>query len=149
MKTPTKTSPKPPSRHGLRGLMARVSHRGLAAIDRRSAGYRALVGWRRELETDLGGADHLSAQQRALIESVCRMRLYLDHLDAWLMSQATLIRKRTLLPIFRERMDLAGRLERTLGVLGLQRQEPPAPSIAEFVERVKPHPVDELEREPE
>jgi hypothetical protein len=143
--TPTEKRSRPSKtrkRHGLRGLMARVSAQGLSAIDQRSAGYRALVGWRSQLERDLGGSEHISAQQQALVENACRMRLYLDHVDGWLMSQATLISKRTLLPIFRERMDLAAKLERTLAALGLHRQEPPAPSIADFAEHVKPHPVD-------
>jgi hypothetical protein len=130
-------------RHGLTSLMSRISVRGMKGIDRRYRAYRALKEWQRELERDLGGPERLSAQQRALIENACRTRLYLDHIDGWLMSQATLIRKRTLLPIFRERMDLAAKFERTLSALGLHRQEPPAPPIADFVERVEPHPVEE------
>lgn len=139
-KTPTKPR-KTGKRHGLRGLMARVSYRGLATLDRRSSGYRMLKEWRSKLERDLGGLEALSAQQQALVENACRTRLYLDHVDGWLMAQSTLIRKRTLLPIFRERMDLAARLERTLAALGLHRQEKAAPSLADLglVERIKPH----------
>lgn len=76
------------------------------------------------------------------------MRLFLDHIDDWLMSQATLIKKRTLLPIFRERMALAGSFERSLTQLGLQRQQPPSPSLADlgFVERIK-RPADSDETE--
>jgi hypothetical protein len=98
-----------------------------------------LKEWRSKLERDLGGLEALSAQQQALVENASRTRLYLDHLDSWLMAQRTLIRKRTLLPIFRERMDLAAKLERTLGQLGLQRQEPPSPSLAaEYIQHVEP-----------
>jgi hypothetical protein len=142
-----KNTEKSDKRHGLRGLMSRVSVLGMKGLDRRSRGYRALKEWRSELERDLGGVESLSAQQQTLVENACRTRLYLDHIDGWLMSQATLIRKRSLLPIFRDRMDLAAKLERTLAALGLERQERPAPPIGDFAERVEPHPVDEPETE--
>jgi hypothetical protein len=41
--------------------------------------------WRKELVADLGGETALSAQQRALVDAVVRTRLFLEHLDAWLL----------------------------------------------------------------
>jgi hypothetical protein len=104
--------------------MSRVSARGLTALDQRSAGARALLEWRQELEGDLGGTEALSIQQRTLVELACRLRLYLDHVDGWLMDQPSLIlkRKRILLPVVRERMALSDSLVRVLKDLGLKRQ---------------------------
>jgi hypothetical protein len=131
MRKPTQTR----SKHGLHGLMSKVSTTGLSAIDRRSAGARALLEWRRELEQDLGGADSLSAQQRTLVELACRVRLYLDHVDGWLMSQPSLVnkRRRAVVPIMLQRMQLSDSLARLLGQLGLRRQAKPVKTLAEYI----------------
>lgn len=123
-------------KHGLNGLMSRVSSRGLAAIDQRSAGARALLEWKRELVNDLGGEENLSAQQLTMVELACRARLYLDHVDAWLMAQHSLInkRRRATLPIVAQRMQLSDSLTRLLVALGLQRQPKPIKSLHEYVQ---------------
>jgi hypothetical protein len=43
----------------------------------------------------------VTAQQRALVEVITRTKLYVDHLDAFLMQQRSLInkRKKTALPV--------------------------------------------------
>jgi hypothetical protein len=64
-----------------------VKVRGLTAIDARTTAGRGLLDRRKDLIADLGGEDAISAQQRALIEHATRTRLYVDHLDAFLMSQ--------------------------------------------------------------
>jgi hypothetical protein len=123
------------SRHGLHGLMSRVSVRGMRGIDRRSAGFRALAEWRSRLEADLGGATNLSAQKAALLESVCRTRLFLDHIDAWLMSQESLVNKkrRSLYPVVLQRQLLADSLTRNLLALGLERKEKSVPSLQDYL----------------
>lgn len=129
------TRSKMRKRSGLYGLMARVSSKGFTGLDRRSAGYRALLDWRRELERDLGGPKNLSAQQRTLVEMAARVRLFLDHLDGFLMEQSSLVNKRrkSVLPILRERQTLADSLQRILTQLGIARVEPPAPSLADIL----------------
>jgi hypothetical protein len=62
-----------------------VKVRGLQAIDRRTSAARALLGWRKDLLDDLGGETAVSAQQMALVEAAVRTRLYVDHVDAWIM----------------------------------------------------------------
>ncbi len=112
-------------KHGLKALMARVTANGIAAIDGRSAASRALMHWKSELVRDLGGETALSAQQHTIIELACRARLYLDSVDGWLMRQKTLVNRRhkSLLPVLRERMQLADALARHLAALGLERRE--------------------------
>jgi hypothetical protein len=123
------------SRHGLNVVKARVMVRGLAAIDKRTAAAQALIGWRNELLSDLGGQESVSAQQLALIDMAVRTRLYIDHLDCWLMEQGTLINKRrkAVFPVLRERQSLVDSLSRVLGQLGLERRPKPIPALSEYV----------------
>lgn len=127
---------KTQQKRGLKGLIAKVSLHGLAVIDRRSAGARALFEWRRELERDLGGEESLSAQQKTLIELAVRTRLYLDSLDSWLMLQPSVVakKKKSILPALSQRMTLSNELARLLIQLGLQRQAARVPSLAEYLE---------------
>src|SRR5262245_15964660 len=82
------------TRTGLRALKSRVTVRGLAAIDRRTAAARTLLDFRRDLLDDLGGEPHISAARLALVDVAVRTRLHLDHVDAFLMEQSSLIVKR-------------------------------------------------------
>lgn len=127
---------RPYSRTGLHALKARVKVRGLHAIDMRTAAARALIAWRSELLTDLGGEGNVSAQRLALIDIATRTRLYVDSLDAWIMEQPSLVnrRKKSVLPILRERQQLADSLARILGQLGLERLSKPVKSLADHIE---------------
>src|SRR6266852_4628530 len=96
------------SRHGLTALKARVTVRGLHAVDMRTAAAQGLVAWRNELLAALGGSENVSPQKMALVEMAVRTRLYVDHVDSWLLSQDSLVNKRrkSLLPVLRERQTL-------------------------------------------
>jgi hypothetical protein len=125
---------RPYTRHGLNALMARVSLKGLRAIDRRTAPARAVLDFRRELLEDLGGEPAVSAAQLALVDVAARTRLYLDHVDAVLLERRSLIVRRTrLLPLVEQRGRLADSLARVLGQLGLERRPPTAPSLEAYV----------------
>ena len=130
------TERRPYSRHGLNALKARVMVKGLHAIDKRTAAAQALVAWRRELLADLGGEESVSAQQMALVDMVVRTRLYVDSLDAWLMEQESLVnwKRKSVLPVLRERQQLVDSLARILGQLGLERKAKPVPALSEYLE---------------
>jgi hypothetical protein len=123
-------------RHGLKALKARVTVQGLTAIDMRTNAAQALVAWRSELLTALGGSEAVTPQRATLLEMCVRTRLYIDHLDAFCMSQASLVnrRKKSVLPVLRERQSLVDSLERLLSRLGLDRVPKPVPSLAEYLE---------------
>jgi hypothetical protein len=110
------------SRHGLVTLRAAVRALGPRVIDRRTTLGKQLAAWRADLVRDLGG--DVSTQQAAIIELVVRTKLMLESIDAWLLSQQTLVlaRKKALLPVVRERMQLSDALARYLGQLGLERK---------------------------
>jgi hypothetical protein len=135
MTEPTKKPSKTRQRTGLRGLMSRISVRGMKSIDRRSRGYRALLEWQHELERDLGGVENLSAQQRTIIELACRSRLFLDSIDGWLLTQDSVVNKRAraVFPIFRERQALSDQLAKLLERLGLERAAPAATSLQQYI----------------
>ena len=129
------TARRPYTKHGLAALKRRVKVAGLRGIDQRSAGARELLTFRRALVADLGGEASLTAAKRALVDTATRTALFLAHLDAWLLQQPSLVngRRRTVLPVVRERQALADSLGRTLQALGLERQAPPPPSLADYL----------------
>jgi hypothetical protein len=92
----------------------------------RTVAAREMLSFRDELVAALGGDAKLSPQQRKLIDLAARTSLYLDHLDAWLTEQKTLInrRSRSVLPVLLQRQTLAEHLARLLDKLGLDRVSP-------------------------
>jgi hypothetical protein len=73
---------------------------------------------------DLGGPDEISTQRSALIDLAVKSKLLLDSIDAWLLTQPSLVnaRKRTLIPVVLQRQTLADGLARYLSQLGLERR---------------------------
>jgi hypothetical protein len=126
---------------------------GLDALDQRSSGARALLDWKRDLIADLGGEGAVTAQQRALVEITTRTKLYIDHLDAWLIQQKSLInlKKRTVLPVLLQRQALADSLARHLQALGLERRARPVQSLRDYVQAAQhtpePTPHDDATQE--
>jgi hypothetical protein len=129
--------PAPAPKYGPRTrfspLKAKINVRGLAAIDARTLAARTLLDWRRELLADVGG-DEASAAKRALVDVAVRTRLLLDHVDAILLEQDTLVsRARKLFPVVEQRQRLADSLVRQLQVVGLDRHKPAAPTLDEYL----------------
>ncbi len=120
------------SRHGLNAVKARVKLRGLAAIDMRTVAAREMLAFRDELVAALGGDTEVSPQRRKLIDLAARASLYLDHLDAWLTGQQTLVnrRSRSVLPVLLQRQSIAEHLAKLLDRLGLDRAAAKAPTLA-------------------
>jgi hypothetical protein len=114
------------TRHGLTAPMVRIKLAGFSAIDRRTAAARATLAFKHELIAALGGEAQLSPQRRKLIDMVARASLLLDHVDAWLFQQRSLVnaRAKTLLPVLVQRQAIADHLTRLLDKLGLDRHGP-------------------------
>ncbi len=128
------TKPVARTRHGLNAIRNRIAIRGLAIVDRRGAPAKALFAWQDDLVRDLGGAD-ISTQKKTLVEMATRTRLYIDHVDAFLLTQPSLInkRKRAIIPILRERQQLVDSLARLLSQLGLEREAKRIPTLEEHL----------------
>ena len=121
-------------KHGLNPLKAAITKLGSRALDGRSALSYALKKWRRDLISDLGGDDAISTQQSALVDLAVKSKLLLDSVDAWLLTQDSLInkRKKSLMPVVLQRQQLADGLARYLGQLGLHRRVK-TPSLADLL----------------
>jgi hypothetical protein len=128
---------KLPTRPGLKALMGRVNARGMQAVDRRSVAYRAAREWRNEMLASLGGEENLSAQRRTILDLASRTKLFLDHADAYLLSQASLVNKRSksLIRLIEQRQRLADSFLKHLQALGLDRVPKPVPTMAELLHK--------------
>ena len=113
----------PHTKHGLVTLKAAVKVLGGRVIDKRTTLGKTLKKWRGDLIVDLGG--DVSTQQEAVVDLCVRSKLMLDSIDTWLLTQPSLInkRKKSLLPIVRERQILADGLAKYLSMLGLERRQ--------------------------
>ena len=78
--------------------------------------------WKAELINDLGGDDAVSTQQRVIIDLAIKTFVILDRFDAWFLPQVAAVDKRTktLLPMVRERQQLADTLARYMAQLDLK-----------------------------
>lgn len=130
---------------GLHGLMSRISVQGMRAVDKRSAGYRAMLTWRSELLRDLGGVDGLSAMERTLVELACRQKLFIDDVDSWLMRQNSLVngKKKTLHAVVAQRNSLQNSLVNILDRLGLARREKRVGTLVDYLREREDHGNDE------
>jgi len=122
--------------HGMHTLKKALNTLGARAIDRRTSMGKALAEWRTELLADLGGIENVTTQELALVEEAVKTKLILDSIDGWLLSQPTLINKRTrgVLPVVRDRQALVGTLRGLLSDLGLQRRTKAGPTLGEYLE---------------
>jgi hypothetical protein len=125
------------TRLGMRALKARVAIRGLAAIDRRTHAAKGLLSWRDDLISALGGAENASPMKLAIIEQATRAKLILDHVDAYLLSQESLLNRRSkrILPIVLERTKLAEHFVKLLAQLGLERQAKKVEDLDDYLAR--------------
>jgi len=105
---------RPYSKHGLNTLRRSLKYSGNALTSRRYKLGRLLWEWRQELIRDAGGEAAISTQQLAVIDLAVKTKLLLDSIDAWLLTQPSLIdkRRRALLPVVHERQALADALAR-------------------------------------
>lgn len=125
-------------KHGLSAMKRAVRELGTRAIDGRTSVAKALSQWRSELIDDLGGRETISTQQAAIVDLATKTKLILDSIDVWLFAQPSLVdrRRRAILPVVRERQQLADALARYLGQLGLERRQPAARSLADVVAEI-------------
>ena len=121
--------------HGLRALKSLVSVHGLNAIDQRSQVARALLAWKMELLADLGGEESVSAQKLAVVEMAVRTRMFIDHVDGWLLKQPRLVlgRKKAVLPVLLQRQQMVDSLARLLKDLGLEKIPKKVPTLQEYM----------------
>jgi hypothetical protein len=69
------------------------------------------------------------------VEEAVKTKLILDSVDAWLLTQPTLINRKAkaVLPAVRDRQALVSTLRALLGDLGLKRRAKALPSLGEYL----------------
>ncbi len=135
---PKRKAKRPYVKHGLVTLKQAVKGLGGRVIDKRTRLGKSLAHWRTDLIRDIGGPEAVSTQQVAVVDLAVRSKLMLDSIDSWLLTQPSLVnaRKRSLLPVVKERQALADGLARYMGMLGLERrQKDLTPSLEEIRQR--------------
>jgi len=132
------TGPRAPKKRGYRrsgfyALKTTLRALGPRVLDKRTSLGKQLAAWKADLIADLGGDP--STGQRAVIELAMRTKLLLDSIDAWLLTQPSLVnaRKRSLLPVVKERQALADALARYLVQLGLERRVKRLPDLTTYL----------------
>lgn len=122
---------------GLAPLKRFVDVRGLTGLDARRTAMRAVRTWQRALIADLGGEENISTQRRTILEMATRTRLYIEHVDSFLMQQDSLINKRArkLFPIVEQRQRLVDSLAKLLSQLGLEKLMKPVEDLDKYLER--------------
>src|SRR5260370_40201641 len=102
--------------HGLHSLMRRVNARGIRALDGRTVAVRTVMEWRTARLNDLGGEANVSTQKLAIVDACVRGKLFLDHIDTFLMLEPSLVnrKRKSLIPALRERQSLVDSMARLL-----------------------------------
>lgn len=127
--TPSKNLGGRPRRHGLRIMRDTLRTLTTRRLDGRTAVAQATRRFKADLVRDLGGDP--SRAQHAIIETAARTWVLLSSVDDWLQRQQTIVnaKRRTLIPVVRERLQLADSLLRHLQALGLERRAKPVQDI--------------------
>jgi hypothetical protein len=117
-----------PSTHGLKAMRRTLGQLTTRRLDGRSAVAVAVRAWKADVRADLGG--DLSRAQETVLEAAAQAWVILSSLDDYIARQPSLVtRKRQLLPVVRDRMQVADSLARHLERLGLERKVRPVPDI--------------------
>ena len=128
--------------HGLTTMKRAIKTLGSLVIDRRTTLGKQLNEWRGELIRDLGGDSAISTQERAIVDAATTTKLMLDSLDAWVLSQPSLVnhRKRAVWPVVGQRQALSDALVRYMTQLGLSKRSHPTMTLADLLQRPSPSP---------
>jgi len=101
-------------------------------LDGRSALAVAVRRWKEDVRSDLGS--DLSRAQETILEAAAQAWVILASLDDWIARQPSLVtKKRTVLPVVVQRMQIAEGLARNLERLGLERRAKPVPELAAYL----------------
>jgi len=132
----TRVRGRPPV-HGLKPLRRAVTALTTRRLDGRSAVAIAVRKWKEDVRQDLGG--DLSRAQETVLELAAQSWVIMSSLDDWIARQPSLVtKKRALLPVVVQRMQIAEGLARHLDRLGLDRKAKPVPDLnAYLAERSK------------
>lgn len=110
-----------PATHGMRSMRRALSQLMTRRLDGRSAIAVAVRRWKEDVRADLGG--DLTRAQETILELAAQSWVVLMSIDDYIARQPSLVtKKRQLLPVVVQRMQMAEGLARQLERLGLERR---------------------------
>jgi hypothetical protein len=122
---------RPPT-HGLHAMRRTLGQLTTRRLDGRSTVAVAVRAWKADVRRDLGG--DLTRAQETVLEAAAQAWVILSSLDDWIARQPSLVtRKRQLLPVVRDRMQVADSLARQLERLGLDRKAQPVADLGTYL----------------
>jgi hypothetical protein len=123
-----------PRRHGFRRLRETLRDLTVRRLDGRSKVAVAVRTLKAEIAADLGG--DLSKAQTVILEDVATTWIIRSTLDDFILRQPSITtKKRALLPVVAQRMQVAEHLARQLDRLGLKRVPKPVETLADYLRR--------------
>lgn len=128
--------------HGVERLkhtLREAQRRGLPVLDRRTALGSAIAEWTAALVDAKGGADAISPQVQEIVGNLKVHKLVLAQIDTYLLEVGGKIinrRKKSLIPIIQQRMQLADSMLRHLQAIGLERIARKTETLAEYSRRI-------------
>jgi hypothetical protein len=122
------------TKHGLHAMRRTLTTLTTSRLDGRSKVAVAARMFKQDIANDLGGG--LSRAQEAILEDAAQTWVIRSALDDYIMRQPALVtKKRTLIPVVRERMQVAEHLAKQLERLGLERKPKPIETLEEYMAR--------------
>lgn len=135
--TPDRRRSGRPRTHGAAAMRRTLRSLTTRRLDGRSALARAVREWKATIRDDLGG--DLTKAQETILEIAVQTWVQVSRLDDWLARQPSLVnaRKRAVIPVLRQRAQLADSLARHLERLGLERRVRDADSVDAILARMR------------
>jgi hypothetical protein len=122
------------TKHGLHAMRRTLTTLTTSRLDGRSKVAVAARMFKQDVSADLGG--NLSRAQEVILEDAAQTWVIRSALDDYIMRQGSLVtKKRALLPVVRERMQVAEHLAKQLERLGLERRPQPIETLEQYAVR--------------
>src|SRR5438552_6527024 len=129
---PTRPGRGRPPQHGCTAMRRTLAQLTTRRLDGRSAIAVAVRRWKEDVRHDLGG--DLSRAQETILEAAAQAWVILASLDDWIARQPSLVtKKRQVLAVVMQRMQIAEGLARNLERLGLERRAKPVPELTAYL----------------
>lgn len=124
-------SPTKPT-HGAWGLKRAIN---TGRLDMRSEAGQAIKRLQTRLETDLGGTDNLSTQERLIVDRIIRKALIIEALETYALSRKSIFKRNGELIgcLGRHYLSYTEALRRDLLAVGLQRRTKDVPNLSDYL----------------
>jgi len=123
--------------HGFYSTKRQLNLRSFDELDKRKRTVRQLLAVRDDLINELGGAEHVTMQERIIIDNVARDVALRDTIDAYVFGLDSILKgygkSKVGVPILKERDAIVKRLLAGLTALGLERRARPITSATDLV----------------